>query len=149
LIIVAAAAGVVAGVVVLVIGALIVAALVRAMQAADNSQQASHDPGEAAALGSKPRAASQGLAALPLRAPFNIRLRGEDTKPPRTSGGANGESIEAANFRAAVGGLSSIGLMAPPPHPEPLAFAMANAQTKLTAALKPRIAHGIRLSRRI
>ncbi len=101
------------------------------------------------ALVSTPAKADTVLADVAPRPSFNIKLTTETAIPPSTSGGTNGESVEAQNFRAAVSGVSKIAIVAPPELPPLTAFSLANAQAKLSTALSPRVAHGFRLSRLI
>ncbi len=100
----------------------------------------------ATALGDPAKAADV-LRSVPPRPAFNVHLTGETAAPPPTPGGANGESVEAQNFRAAAIGLSSIARLAPPALPALQAFPMEAAKQKLTVALTPRTAHGARLSK--
>jgi len=134
--------GPVAGALAAVIGVVIVAAVARA-SSRDTTAQAE------STLVSTPSEADRVIVAVPPRPNFNISLLGEATPPPATGGGANGESKEAQNFRAAVSGFSQIAAMAPPELPPAQAFSLSNAQTKLAAALEPRAAHALRLSRLI
>jgi len=102
---------------------------------------------ETATLLTEPEKAGERLAEVPSRPDFNIHLTGETSFPAATPGGANGESREAERFRAAVTGLSSIASLRPPARPARTDFPLALATTKVAFALKPRIAHGARLSK--
>jgi hypothetical protein len=107
-----------------------------------------------AALFTSPENVNQYLAAVPARPDFNIRLEGEATSPQATpatgfpgAGDVAGDSQEARNFRTAALGLGAVARVRPAPQPEPLAFALDVATTKISTAITPRIAHGTRLSR--
>jgi hypothetical protein len=67
--------------------------------------------------------------------------------PPATAGGASGDSVEAQNFRTAVAGLSALAQLRPPATPPPVAFSIASAHQTLAVALRPRHAHGVRLTK--
>ena len=149
LVIAAATLGFQAAAVALIIGVVVVGAVLRRIRAAEQAQQDAINKEKAAALVSKPENAAHVLASVPRRADFNIHLADEPTPPPPTAGGANGESVEAQNFRRAVSGISSIALLKLPEEPARAAFPLGNAKTKLSVALKPRIAHGTRLSKLI
>ena len=126
-----------------VVGAVVVAVVARATQATSTTAQ------EESTLVSTPAKADTVLASVPPRPNFNVKLLGEATAPVPTPGGADGESVEAQNFRTAVAGLSRIAIAAPPAVPAPTAYSLSNAQAKLTFALEPRVAHGTRLARMI
>jgi len=101
----------------------------------------------AARLFTSPETATEQIPGVPARPNFNVQLAGETQPVAATPGGANGESKEAENFRAAAMGLGSIARVKPAPVPAPVAFSLTTAQQKLAAAVNPRAAHGARLSK--
>ncbi|MEO8335837.1 MAG: hypothetical protein ABI664_12745, partial [bacterium] len=141
--------GLAAAAAVLVIGAVIVGVAVMAKQSAETKQAANATRKQVADLVSHPETAASVLTSIPARPNFNIHLADETSAPAATAGGANGESVEAENFRKAVTGFSAIALMKPAEQQARTAFGLVNAQTKLTTALKPRVAHGLRLTKLI
>jgi len=131
-----------AAVAIAVAGVAAAVAIVRAMRRAQRRQEV------ADVLGA-PETAGDTIASVPPRPGFTVRLEGEATVPAATSGGAGGESVEAERFRAAVTGISRIASVHPAAQPERQAFALEPAKAKVVAALEPRRAHGVRLSKRV
>ncbi len=149
-------AGAFGGTAIAVVVAVVIAAIVVVQRLAAKADRQER----AATLFDSPETAAEQLAAVSARPSFNIRLAGESTTPPATpvtgpgapgsSGpgvGVAGDSVEARNFRSAASGLGHIAKIRPAAPPEPVAFPLASASVKLTNAIKPRLAHGARLSK--
>jgi hypothetical protein len=146
------ATGVLSAVVLGVAAAVAAGALVAVVRVARRTEQRE----KIAALFTSPENVNMHLAAVPARPDFNIKLEGEPTTPSATpatgspgTGDVVGDSREARNFRAAALGLGTVARVRPAPQPEPQVFALDTAKTKMSKAIKPRIAHGTRLSRHV
>jgi hypothetical protein len=144
-----------------VVGIAVLAAVVvvRVARTADRQQRA-------ATLFSSPETVGEQLAGVSARPNFNVRLAGEPAAPPATpvtsatpppapGGGTagiadvQGDSVEARSFRVAATALGQIARVRPAPQPEPIEFPLARATAKVSRAVKPRIAHGTRLSKHV
>jgi hypothetical protein len=144
------------GVAAVVTGGALIAAVRLARRTAEQDARRTEARKKLAALFTSPENVNQHLAAVAARSNFNIRLEGETAPPPATpadgspgAGDVAGDSREARNFRTAALGLGTVARVRPAPRPEPQVFALDVATTKISKAITPRIAHGMRLSRHV
>lgn len=94
----------------------------------------------------EPGTAGTMIDTIEARPEFNVGLTNEPVTPSPTSGGTNGDSKEAQNFRTAVKGLAEIMSVPQPAVQVKTAFDLQNAQQKMTGAITPRVSYGRRLS---
>jgi hypothetical protein len=156
---VAVPAGMLGATPVVIIVAVALGAVVATLRLASKTERQDR----VATLFTSPESVAEHLASVPARPDFNIRLPGETTAPSATpstpapgetvpassTASVAGDSAEARSFRSAASGLGRIARIRPAERPEPVAFPLASSAEKLAKAIKPRIAHGTRLSKLI